>query len=138
MDDKTTVKLRLLQGRLGEVVYQLSRIHFSEFSLQENWQPAVNAYHCRDNISICVDLAGVEKSSIDVRVEPRRVWIRGQRQAPEPPNCAQDTLQVLAMEIDYGPFERELRLPVAVVPERTSAEQRNGLLWIYLPLQHHA
>jgi HSP20 family molecular chaperone IbpA len=42
------------------------------------------------------------------------------------------------MEIDYGPFEREVLLPSDVAPERVTAEQRNGLLWVYLPFQSHA
>jgi quinol-cytochrome oxidoreductase complex cytochrome b subunit len=35
---------------------------------------------------------------------------------------------------DYGPFEREVVLPLEVDPERVEAEQRSGLLWISLPL----
>jgi len=44
----------------------------------------------------------------------------------------------LAMEIDHGPFQREIILPVEVDPNRVIAEQRNGLLWIYLPLRPNA
>jgi len=39
------------------------------------------------------------------------------------------------MEIDYGPFEREIDLPVEVEIDKAYAEQRNGLLWIALPLR---
>ncbi len=42
--------------------------------------------------------------------------------------------QVLAMEIDEGPFSRELVLPSEVDPRAVRAEQRNGILWIWLPL----
>ncbi|PYL02037.1 MAG: hypothetical protein DME32_07675 [Verrucomicrobia bacterium] len=45
------------------------------------------------------------------------------------------TTQILALEIDYGPFEREVRLPADVDVKRARAEQENGLLWIYLPLK---
>jgi HSP20 family molecular chaperone IbpA len=38
------------------------------------------------------------------------------------------------MEIDQGAFEREIVLPVEVEPEQVRAEQREGLLWIWLPL----
>jgi HSP20 family molecular chaperone IbpA len=44
-------------------------------------------------------------------------------------------MQLLAMEIDYGPFEREVQLAAEVEIEQVHAEQRNGLLWIYLPLK---
>jgi HSP20 family molecular chaperone IbpA len=44
-------------------------------------------------------------------------------------------VRLLAMEIDYGPFEREVALPAEVEVDQASAEQRNGLLWISLPLK---
>ena len=129
--------LKRLQGRLGDVAYQLTRIHFSQFSSVERWQPALNAYRCSECIVICVDLAGVDGKSIDVRVESRRLLIRGQRPPPEPVGNGHKPLQVLVMEIDYGRFEREVLLPSDVDRERVKAEQDNGLLWIYLPLQYH-
>jgi len=132
-----SIHLKRLQGRLGDVAYQLTRIQFSQFSSAERWQPALNAYRCSECIVICVDLAGVDRKSIDVRVESRRLLIRGQRPPPEPVGNDHKPLQVLVMEIDYGRFEREVLLPSDVDRDRVNAEQDNGLLWIYLPLQSH-
>jgi HSP20 family molecular chaperone IbpA len=39
------------------------------------------------------------------------------------------------MEIDYGPYLREVTLPAEVEIEKVHAEQRNGLLWISLRLK---
>ena len=61
--------------------------------------------------------------------------IRGSRELPEPANTDDRTLQLLAMEIDYGPFERDIVLPADVEIDKATAEQRNGLLWISLPLK---
>jgi HSP20 family molecular chaperone IbpA len=69
---------------------------------------------------------------IDLQVEPRRVTVRGSRDAPEPIDQA---VQMLALEIDYGPFERRVELPAEVDVEQARAEQENGLLWICLPLK---
>jgi len=57
------------------------------------------------------------------------------RDVPEPTHEEGRAVQLLAMEIDYGPFEREVRLPAFVDIEKVHAEQRNGLLWISLPLK---
>jgi HSP20 family protein len=137
MDDIRSIHLRRLHGQLGDVVYQLTRVQFSQFSPHEVWRPAVNVYRCADCVTICVDLAGVDRKRIDLRVEPRRVVIRGQRQPPEPVSDDKKPIQILVMEIDYGAFEREVLLPSDVDPERVTAEQRNGLLWICLPLRTH-
>ncbi len=134
MDPIKNIKLRWLQGALHDITHELSRSQFPRFALRA-WEPAINAYRCKECIRICVDLAGVDRSLIDLTVEPRRVVIRGTRDLPEPSGPEGHTVQLLAMEIDYGPFERQINLPVEVEVDKAHAEQRNGLLWISLPLQ---
>jgi len=134
VDTLRTIRLRWLQGELGEIAWQLTRIQTSKFAPGGVWRPAINAYRCERGMRICVDLAGVDKTRIDLTAEPRRLLIRGFRQPPEP-GAGERPVQVLAMEIDYGPFEREVPLPISVEVEKITAEQRNGLLWISLPAQ---
>jgi HSP20 family protein len=134
MDPIRNIKLRWLHGVLHDVTYELSRSHFSRFAPQA-WEPAINAYRCEKSIRICVDLAGVDRTLIDLSVEPRRLVIRGTRELPEPTGDEECALQLLAMEIDYGPFIREVPLPTEVEIEQAHAEQRNGLLWISLPIK---
>jgi HSP20 family protein len=98
------------------------------------WQPAINAFRCDRCIRICVDLAGVDRSQIEVSVEGRSLLVRGVRTAPEPAVDDQEARQILALEIDSGPFARELALPVEVDVKGITAQQREGLLWITLPL----
>lgn len=100
------------------------------------WQPPLNAYRCEESIVVCFDLAGVDKERIDIRIEPGRLIVRGVRKTPEPGRGEPCPQQILAMEIDHGPFLRELRLPAEVVREAVTAEHRNGLLWVTLPLSH--
>jgi HSP20 family protein len=129
MDTTRHIQLRWLQGTLGDVT--VSSIQLWR-ATPHTWRPAINAFRCQKAVSICVDLAGIDKSLIDLRVEPRRLTVRGSREAPEPTDQA---VQMLALEIDYGPFEREVELPAEVDVEKVRAEQENGLLWIYLPLK---
>ncbi|HEY0368570.1 MAG TPA: Hsp20/alpha crystallin family protein [Chthoniobacterales bacterium] len=128
MKPTRNIQLRWLHGTLGDV--SVTRIHLWR-TAPHTWQPPINAFRCEMGVRICVDLAGVEKSSIDLTVEPRRVVMRGSRNPPEP--TTERALQTLALEIDYGPFEREVHLPVEVDVEQAHAEQENGLLWITLP-----
>src|SRR4030095_13108768 len=133
MDPIGSVKLRWLHGALQDVTYELARSQF-QFA-PHTWEPAINAYRCEKCIRICVDLAGVDRSLIDLTVEPQRVVIRGARELPEPTDDEGCALQLLAMEIDYGPFIREVPLPAEVEIKEAHAEQRNGLLWISLSLK---
>lgn len=131
MDSRRHIKLRWLQGTLDNVT--VTRVQMWHAPPQR-WQPAINAFRCQSAVRICVDLAGVDRSLIDLTVEPQRVVLRGTREAPEPADDQGRAVQMLALEIDYGPFEREVRLPVEVDVGNVTAEQQNGLLWIYLPL----
>lgn len=128
MNSSRHIKLRWLHGTLGDV--SITRLQFWQRAAT-TWQPPINAFRCEKGVRICVDLAGVEKSMIDLTVEPQRVVVRGSREAPEP--SGDQPVQMLALEIDYGPFEREVVLPIEVDVEKAHAEQKNGLLWIHLP-----
>lgn len=133
MDPVRNIKLRWLSGTLGDIT--VTRVQLWQ-AQPHRWQPAINAFRCESAVRICVDLAGVEKSDINLTVESRRVVVRGMREAPEPNGEAHGrALQMLALEIDYGPFEREIELPLEIDPERAHAEQENGLLWVYLPIK---
>jgi HSP20 family protein len=129
-----SVRLRWLHGALQDVTYQLARLPFSP-GAPASWRPAINAYRCGCCIQICVDLAGVDRANIDLIVEDRRLSIRGVRDVPEPNEKDHHVVQTIAMEIDYGPFQRELELPEEVDVHKIHADQRDGLLWIHLPLK---
>ena len=99
------IKLRWLHETLGDVTHQLARFQFTQLRWYR-WHPAINVFQCETAVRICVDLAGVDRSQIDLTVEPRRVAIRGTREAPEPTDAEGRAVQMIAFEIDYGPFER--------------------------------
>ena len=133
MEKFRTSYFRQSHGCLGGITYELRIQHLST-AQEKSWTPAINAYRCRDQIVVCVDLAGVDRREIELHAEPRRLRIRGSRQPLElsADECA--PLQVFAIEIDQGFFQRDVPLPLEIDPERVQAEQRNGFLWVYLPL----
>ena len=135
MDSTHTIRLRWLHGTLADATHQLASLRFSR-SGPHAWRPAINAYRCERCIRICVDLAGIERSDIDLTIDEQLLSIRGVRDVPEPTGKEEkQAMQMIAMEIDYGPFQRDFRLPDEVDVKKVRAEQKNGLLWIYLPLK---
>jgi|ERR1041385_1656276 len=128
------IKLRWLHHSFGDATYQLARLHLTPLT-PYRWHPAINAFQCDKGMRICVDLAGVDRSQVDLTVESQRLTIRGTREAPEPTDAEGRTVQMIAFEIDYGPFERVLQLPLSVDVDEVRAEQRNGFLWIELPFK---
>ena len=112
---------------------ELARSGFPHFA-PPPWQPAINAYQCEGCIRICVELAGVDQSDIELTVRDRHLSIRGAREVPEPADL-ECPVRTISMEIDYGVFQREIGLPAEIEVEKVSAEQQNGLMWIHLPLK---
>jgi HSP20 family molecular chaperone IbpA len=129
-----TIRMRWLHGPVDELTYHLTRVRVTQFAAHA-WRPSINAYRCATCLRICVELAGLDRSEINLEIEPRRLSIQGTRAVPEPRDKDGRALQTIAMEIDYGHFQRTLELPAEVDIEKATAEQKNGLLWICLPLK---
>jgi HSP20 family protein len=138
MSDIQNVRLKQLHGRLGDLVYQFTGVQFIQNPRVDRWAPPINAYKCPQGFAICVDLAGVKKEEISLHVERRVVRLEGQREIPEPKGKEEKARQILAMEIDSGPFSREVTLPMEVEPDCVRAEYKDGYLWIYLPFRCNA
>ncbi len=122
-------------GRINSIVGHVITRVSSRFSTSEAWSPPINIYQLPGRMEICVDLAGVERERIDLQVRPGSLTIRGVRQAPDPPDHRKGPMKIIAMEIDHGPFSREVNLPEHIDLERTESAYREGMLWIVLPFK---
>jgi HSP20 family protein len=131
-------RLNQLHGRLGELMYQFTRVQFQQQPATETWSPAVNAYRCPQGYAICADLAGVSKDNVRIEVRARVLRLEGHREIPEPKDKGEEPVQIVAMEIDSGRFAREISLPSEVQADAIRAEYKEGFLWIYLPFRSEA
>ncbi len=99
-----------------------------------HWEPNINILESVDSFHVCLDVAGVRREDIDVQVQGGNLLVRGHRPVPRPETESQQ-LRVHHMEIEHGPFCRELELPPDVDPQRIAARYKDGVLWIDLPRQ---
>lgn len=125
-------------NRLRNMMNNLWQWRSGDFCPAESWTPPMNLYICGRRLEICFDLAGVDKRTIDLRVEPGRLTIRGTRGAPEPNTREGEDMRIVAMEIDHGPFCRTVPLPMQVDLQRVTSEYTSGFLWVRLPVREHA
>jgi HSP20 family protein len=127
--------LERLERELGAVAFQLTSVQFSRFGGTDRWRPHINAYRCTDRFIVCADLAGVDKSTVKLVAERRRLTLSGTRPPPEPACDPSQPIHVIEMEIDYGPFARVVDLPADIDTAAIKAEYDNGLLWLSLPMR---
>lgn len=80
-------------------------------------------------LTVELDLAGVDPERIDVGLTEDLLVIRGERR-----RSGGGRRVYQHAEIAWGPFERRLRLGVAVDPAAASATYEHGILRIRLPI----
>ncbi len=119
-----------ISRNVNKIVEQMQKGYYN-FRPNDTWAPNVNLYETEEVYLVCVDLAGVEKEKIDVEVVDNRLTLRGTRHVPTYDDGAK--IRVHVMEIDHGPFLRNVELPQNMQREKISAHYRQGMLWIEIP-----
>lgn len=101
------------------------------YGLQPGWRPCLDMYRVADGIAVIAELPGVDEADLCVTVESDRLRIRGVRHPP----TAGAPAEPLQVEIDSGPFERVIALPAGADGDAVTAQFRQGLLTVRIPLR---
>ena len=90
--------------------------------------PAVNIWEREDSLYVEAELPGVKMDDIELSVLGDELTIKGSR-----PDESQASATLHRRERGTGAFNRVVRLPVEVDPEKVTAAMRQGVLTITLP-----
>lgn len=95
------------------------------------FRPAADAFFQERTREIVVrlELPGMGRDDIELFVDRRELVVRGERGFPSGEGRVYQQV-----EMDYGPFERRVRLMVDVEPDSTSATYEAGVLEVRLTL----
>jgi HSP20 family protein len=119
-----------LQEEIEELFADLWQVpRFS--GLRHGFRPNVDCFHTDDPhaLTVVVELPGVDPQSVRVVAGERVLIITGERKRPK---VAGRVYQ--QMEIEVGPFQRQVRLAEDVDPGRATASLEHGVLTIELPV----
>ena len=103
--------------------------HASEEGLATmNFVPPVDVYEDEHNVSLKMEVPGIDQKDIDIRLENNTLTVRGERK------FEQDEKEENFHRIErrYGSFYRAFTLPNTVDTENVNAEYENGVLKIKL------
>ena len=92
---------------------------------QARFQPAVDVIETELGWTLLLELPGVPRDSLSVRLDGTRLAIRGEKPAR--------TSRARVAERETGPFVREFIVPFQVRPEAITARLADGLLTVVLP-----
>ena len=91
--------------------------------------PLMDIIDSKDDLVIYVEVPGVSKDDIKVKIHNDVLTISGERKEPELPEKA----NCLIREREFGKFMRSVRLPYPIEVSKVSAEYKDGILKITLP-----
>lgn len=109
----------MVVGRAGAVTRALTDVYLTD-------DPAA--------LNVTVDIAGLDPQTLEVILDGDLLTVRAGRRRP--PESGRRVYQ--HVEIDWGPFERRIRIETPVDPASASVTYDRGLLQIALPLAPRA
>ena len=121
-------------GQAAEEIEQLFADLWEVFpfsrGMRRSYRPEVDVYRTDDpaSLTVVVELPGVDPSEVKVIASPQGLLIAGERQRPK------DYGQYQQLEIEYGPFQRQVTLADDVDPEKATATYERGMLKVVLPI----
>jgi HSP20 family protein len=99
--------------------------------MSRGFRPMVDSYRTDDppELTVVVEIPGIDPNSLTIVVSERTLAISGERARDR-----SDGRVYQQMEIEYGPFARQIRLSEDVDPDRATASYEQGIVTISLPV----
>lgn len=95
----------------------------------DHWHPLVDVCETDEAVMVLVELAGVDPNGVKLIADGENLLIQGERTLGRRA-CRHVYHQI---EINFGSFQRIVRLPAPVNPDEAQAIYSNGFLEIVLP-----
>ena len=90
--------------------------------------PPINVFQQGDNLVAIIELAGVNKSDLEIQAKDRTIRISGKKNIAYP-----EGVSVHRRERLSGTFDRTLTVPMQIDADNIKAEYRDGVLALFIP-----
>jgi len=102
--------------------------HKMKMKTSLGWEPPMDVFETDTEFVVVMDIAGMDHRDISTFTDGRILRLSGVRKDL----CQTGKKQFHSMEIQVGPFQRLIAIPVAVESESVSTHYANGLLEVRL------
>jgi HSP20 family protein len=120
-----------LQNQMETMMKDIRLTGFTNRSGDRVWKPLVDIYETVDNIIVLVEMAGIKKEDLNIVFNKDLLMIAGRRDNPAQ-QCAPKQ-KMHQVEIDFGYFERIIKLAMPIEGDKIAASYKDGFLWVHLP-----
>jgi len=124
-----------LQGRMNRLFRESYGPEGREESLTSTtFAPPADVYEDEHNVTLKLEVPGIDEKDIDVRIENNVLTVHGERKFEKD----EKEENFRRVERQYGSFTRTFTLPTTVDAEHVSANYEKGILKIALPKKAEA
>lgn len=129
-------ELTAIQDRVNRIFGEAGvRNGADDLFARGEWVPAVDIFDDDDRgIVIRAELPGLTRDEVHVRIENNTLTLSGERKREE--TVKNDRYH--RMERTYGTFSRSFALPSTAAADKVTAEFRNGVLEVLVPMREEA
>ncbi len=128
-------ELSAAQERMNRLLGDVYRAADDDVMRRGAWAPPVDIYDSGSHeLIIKAELPDMSKEDIDITVENNMLTLRGEKKM----DSAMKEECCHRIERTYGSFSRSFSLPATVDTTKVSADYKNGVLTIKLPVREEA
>ena len=117
-----------LQDRMNRLFRESYPEGREEALTTATFAPPVDVYEDEHNVTLKIEVPGIDEKDIDVRIENNTLTVHGERKFEK----EEKEENYRRVERQYGSFTRTFTLPNTVDPENVSANYDKGVLKINL------
>src|ERR1700756_3452885 len=117
-----------LQDRMNRLFRETYNEGQDQSLTTTSFAPAVDVYEDEHNITLKIEVPGIEEKDIDVRIENHTLTVHGERKFEK----EEKEENYRRVERQYGSFTRSFTLPNHVDVEHVSANYEKGVLKVKL------
>jgi HSP20 family protein len=117
-----------LQDRMNRLFQDSFGQGREEALTTSSFAPAVDVYEDEHNITLKIEVPGIDEKDIDIRVENNLLTVHGERKFEK----EEKEENYRRVERQYGSFTRSFNLPTTVDAENISADYDRGVLKVKL------
>ena len=117
-----------LQDRMNRLFRDSFGPEGQEALTTTSFAPAVDVYEDEHNVTLKIEVPGIDEKDIDVRIENHTLTVHGERKY----ETDEKEENYRRIERQYGSFTRSFTLPTTVDHEKVSANYEKGVLKITL------
>src|ERR1700726_5313155 len=123
-----------LQDRMNRLFRETQGNSQDESLTASGFAPAVDVYEDEHNVTLKIEVPGIDEKDIDIRLENNTLTVHGERKIEK----EEKEENYRRVERQYGSFTRTFTLPSTVDSEKVSATYDKGVLKISLPKKAEA